>query len=199
MRILLALIVFGLTLSMPVSLSAAEKLDPKVQSYFDNYCLRCHREGSKSSDFRLDQLSPKVGFEDTPQWLEVMERITSGEMPPEEAKQPKAEESAAVVEWLSARMMEGETARLAARGRVTYNRLTRDEYVNTVRDLIGVHFDATDPGGFLEDPDWHGFERIGSILTLSPSNIEKYLAAAETVLAEAYPDQPVKLDRKSVV
>ena len=78
-------------------------------------------------------------------------------------------------------------ARMAARGRVSYNRLTRDEYVNTVRDLIGVHFDATDPGGFLEDPEWRGFERLGSVLTLSPSNIEKYLTAAETVLAEAYP------------
>jgi hypothetical protein len=56
-----------------------------------------------------------------------------------------------------------------------------------VRDLIGVEFDAKDPGNFLEDPDWQGFERIGSVLTLSPSNIEKYLAAAETILNEAYP------------
>ena len=57
-----------------------------------------------------------------------------------------------------------------------------------MRDLLGVHFDATDPGAFLEDPEWHGFERIGSVLTLSPSNVEKYLAAAETILAEAYPE-----------
>ena len=57
-----------------------------------------------------------------------------------------------------------------------------------MRDLLGVQFDAADPGGFLEDPEWHGFERIGSVLTLSPSNIEKYLAAAETILAEAYPE-----------
>ena len=79
-----------------------------------------------------------------------MERINSGEMPPKELKnRPTAEESAAIVEWLAARIKEGEAARLAKRGRVSYNRLTRDEYVNTVRDLIGVHFDATDPGGFL--------------------------------------------------
>jgi hypothetical protein len=57
--------------------------------------------------------------------------------------------------------------------------------------LLGVQFDATDPGAFLEDPEWHGFERIGSVLTLSPSNIEKYLGAAETILAEAYPDPAV--------
>ena len=137
----------------------------------------------------MDNLSPKVGTENTPQWLEIMERINSGEMPPEDAKvRPKAEESARIVEWIAARMKEGEAARMAARGRVSFNRLTRDEYVNTVRDLIGVEYDAKDPGALLDDPEWHGFERIGSVLTLSPSNIEKYLTAAETILAEAYPD-----------
>lgn len=171
----------------------AVRLSPEVQRYFEAHCFDCHNETSTVSEFRLDQLSPNVGFEDTPRWLEVMERISSGEMPPEDHQpRPTAEASAGVVEWLSARVKEGEAARLAARGRVTYNRLTRDEYVNTVRDLIGVHFDATDPGGFLEDAEWRGFERIGSVMTLSASNIEKYLAAAEVILAEAYPATPPK-------
>lgn len=166
----------------------ADTLDPKVRTYINTHCIRCHGADATKSDFRIDKLSGKVGHEDTPQWLEVMERISSGEMPPKEQKnRPTAEESAGIVEWLSARMKEGEVARMSTRGRVSYNRLTREEYVNTVRDLFGVHFDATDPGGFLEDPEWRGFERIGSVLTLAPSNVEKYLAAAEVVLAEAYP------------
>lgn len=178
----------GVVLTSAQTAAAAETLDVQVSDYFKSYCYGCHGANSTESDFRLDNLSPKVGHENTPQWLEVMERISSGEMPPKEAKQrPSAQQSAAIVEWLSDRMKEGESARLAARGRVSYNRLTREEYVNTVRDLLGVHFDATDPGGFLEDPEWRGFERLGSVLTLSPSNIEKYLSAAEVVLAEAYP------------
>lgn len=183
--------------------SAAAGLAPHVQAYFKTNCLGCHGEGSKQSDFRIDSLSGKVGFENTPQWLEIMERISSDEMPPEDVpNRPTAEQSAAIVEWLSDRMKAGEAARLAARGRVSYNRLTRDEYVNTVRDLLGVHFDATDPGGFLEDAEWRGFERIGSVMTLSPSNIEKYLNAAEVVLAEAYPatkPEPVDFFRPAVL
>jgi hypothetical protein len=58
-----------------------------------------------------------------------------------------------------------------------------------VRDLLGVHFDATDPNGLTEDPEWNGFERLGSILSLSPSHIEKYITAAQTVLAEASIDR----------
>jgi mono/diheme cytochrome c family protein len=160
-----------------------------MQPFLKKYCVECHSENVQKGDFRVDNLSPKVGTENTPQWLEIMERINSGEMPPEDAKlRPQAEESGKIVEWIAARMKEGEAARMAARGRVSFNRMTRDEYVNTVRDLIGVEYDAKDPGALLEDPEWHGFERIGSVLTLSPSNIEKYLTAAETILAEAYPD-----------
>lgn len=172
------------------SVSALAELDPTMDAFLEAHCIRCHDEDSEKGDFRIDNLSPKVGFENTPQWLEIMERINSGEMPPKKEKsQPKAEESALVVEWIAARMKEGESARLAARARVSYNRLTREEYVNTVRDLIGVHFDAADPGGLLEDEEWHGFERIGSVLNLSPSTVEKYFNAAEVVLAEAYPPE----------
>jgi hypothetical protein len=181
---------------VPATAAAADGLDPKIAGYLGKHCLECHSAGSKKSEFRIDTLSAKVGFEDTPQWLEIVERINAGEMPPEDAKnRPTTAESAAVVEWIAARMKEGEAARLAARGRVSYNRLTREEYVHTVRDLLGVQFDATDPGAFLDDPEWRGFERLGSVLTLSPSNIEKYLAAAEVILAEAYPVKPpVPLD-----
>jgi mono/diheme cytochrome c family protein len=169
-------------------------LEPKVAAYFEQHCVSCHGPEKQKAEFRIDTLSTKVGFENKPQWLEVMERINSGEMPPKKEKaRPPAEESARVVEWLAARMKEGEAARMAARGRVSYNRLTRDEYANTVRDLIGVQYDVQDPGAFLEDAEWHGFERIGSVLTLSPSNIEKYLTAAEVILAEAYPDKKAPL------
>ncbi len=175
----------------PASSGAAEAgdIDKVVRPFLQKHCVECHDAEVQKGEFRVDNLSPKVGTENTPQWLEVMERVNTGEMPPKKVKvRPGADESAKVVEWIAARMKEGESARMAARGRVSYNRLTRDEYVNTVRDLIGVQFDANDPGNLLEDPEWHGFERIGSVLTLSPSNIEKYLGAAETILDEAYPD-----------
>ncbi|RPH40865.1 MAG: DUF1592 domain-containing protein, partial [Planctomycetota bacterium] len=155
--------------------------------------MKCHGPDAAKGDFRIDTLSKRVGTENTPQWLEIMDRINSGEMPPKKAqKRPSADESAGVVAWIAAKMKEGEAARMAARGRVSYNRLTRDEYVNTVRDLIGVHYDAKDPGAMLDDPEWHGFERIGSVLTLSPTNIDRYIAAAEVILNEAYPEPPAK-------
>lgn len=61
--------------------------------------MNCHGAERRKGDFRIDNLSPKVGFEKTPQWLEIMERMNSGEMPPKKEKvRPSAEESAKVVE-----------------------------------------------------------------------------------------------------
>jgi hypothetical protein len=74
--------------------------------------------------------------------------------------------------------------------RVTFHKLSRDEYANTIRDLLGVNFDAKGPTGLPEDPDWHGFERIGAAMTLSPFHVEKYLAAADAILDEALSLRP---------
>jgi len=175
----LSILIILLICATPLSAESAVELPAKPGRFFAAHCIKCHGEKKREGDFRIDSLSPKVGFEDTPQWVEIMERINSGEMPPKELKnQPTADEKADIVEWISNRLKEGEAARMAKRDRVSYRRLTREEYVYTVRDLIGVQYDATDPGGLLEDPQWHGFERIGSILTLSPSHIEKYIKAA---------------------
>lgn len=181
---------------------AEPSFEKDLQPYLEAHCIGCHGAQKQEGDFRIDTLSREVGLNDTPHWAEIIERINSGEMPPDEVKQrPSADESAKIVEWLAARIKEGEAARMAKRDRVSYHRLTRDEYVNSVRDLIGVEYDAADPGGLLEDPEWNGFERLGSVLTLSATHIEKYITAAEVVLAEAYPEKKVEyldLSRRAV-
>jgi hypothetical protein len=68
-------------------------------------------------------------------------------------------------------------------GRVTIRRLNRTEYNNTIRDLVGVDFKPADD--FPADDVGYGFDNIGDVLTVSPLLLEKYLAAAETILDKA--------------
>jgi len=177
---------------------SAEEFDKLVLPYFAEYCNRCHDAKTQKGEFRLDTLSRDFAAgKSTMKWAEIIERVNTGEMPPKNAKQPKADDTARIVEAITAKLHEGEAARLAKREKVAFHRLTREEYANTVRDLLGVTFDATDPNGLPDDPEWHGFERLGSVLSLSPSHIEKYLNAAETVLAEAFPEkEPMKFVKK---
>ena len=114
-----------------------------------------------------------------------MDRINAGEMPPKKQTQPKPDEVAKVAAWISSQLTEAEAARQVAIGKKSRFAGSREEYRNTIHDLLGITYDASDPAGLPADPDWQGFERIGSVLTLSPTHVEKYLAAAETVLNEA--------------
>jgi hypothetical protein len=162
-----------------------------VQPFFTEHCDRCHNEKKQKGDLRLDTLSRDFGSgSDASHWSDVLDRISAAEMPPDDEKQPTDAERAKIVEWLAVKLEEGKTARLAKRERVSFHKLTRDEYVNTIKDLLGVNYDAADPTGLSEDDVWHGFERIGSVLSLSPSHVEKYFAAAENILAEAFPAKP---------
>lgn len=190
-RFLLALA--GWLAATPTATAADDlrSLDPAVEQFFQTYCLRCHNEGKQEGKFRLDILPRNFADHDVAQrWSEVVFRMNAGEMPPKAQPQPKAEELGKTVEWISARIKEGESTRMATRGPVSHYRLSREEYGHTIYDLLGAHYDVNVPGAFNEDPRWHGLDRIGSLLTLSPSHVDRYFRAAETVLARAFPDQP---------
>lgn len=165
--------------------------DQAVQPFLQTYCLRCHNEQKQEGEFRLDTLSREFVDPGLAQrWGEVVFRMNAGEMPPKTEPQPRPEELGQVVEWISSRISEGEAARMARRGPVAHYRLSREEYGHTVYDLLGVYFDVNLPGAFNDDPRLHGFDRIGAMLTLSPSHVDRYFRAAETVLSRAFPEQP---------
>ncbi|MCE9606172.1 MAG: DUF1592 domain-containing protein [Planctomycetia bacterium] len=163
-----------------------------VKPFFVRHCHKCHDAAKSSGDLRIDDLaldytSPKV----MGHWEEIMNRINSGDMPPKSEPRPSPTDVAGLAEWIAGQLHEAEAVRQTAGAeRIAFRKLTREEYANSIRDLLGVTFDVNGPTGLPEDPDWKGFERIGSVLSLSPAHVEKYLAAAEMVLDEALSLRP---------
>ncbi|HEV7405608.1 MAG TPA: DUF1592 domain-containing protein [Chthoniobacteraceae bacterium] len=181
------LLVAGIARGAVVPTAPGADFDKVIKPFFDQHCVSCHGEKKQKGDLRVDTL--KIDF-DSPKtmahWEEIMNRINSGDMPPEEDKAPQPADIARVSEWIEGQLREAEATRQASGNeRVAFRKLSREEYANTIRDLLGVTYDVYDPTGLPEDPDWQGFQRIGSVLTLSPAHIEKYMAAAESVLTEA--------------
>ncbi|MCX6858553.1 MAG: DUF1587 domain-containing protein [Verrucomicrobia bacterium] len=166
-------------------------------AFLEKHCISCHGPEKEKGDLRIDQLSRdfKLGA-DTHLWAEMIEQVNSGEMPPKQEKKPTQEEIAAFVTSLDSSIKEGRAARMAARPAVAHYRLSRKEYQNTVYDLLGVRYDPAKPGELNEDTLWHGFERIGSELSLSPSHVDRYYRAAELVQDRAFPAEASGETRK---
>ena len=180
----------SLVLSVILSLSLAGAVcgaEP-FEAFLEKHCIRCHGPQKEEGDIRFDRLSRdfKSGA-DTHHWAEALDKVNSGAMPPKPEPQPTQKEISEFVLSLDARLKEGRAVRMAARPAVAHYRLSRKEYQNSIYDLLGVRYDPTKPGELNEDTLWHGFERIGSELSLSPSHVDRYYRAAELVLDRAFP------------
>lgn len=153
-------------------------------------CLSCHQPPRPKGRVDLKALlSVEPDSIDLRTLRSLRNVLVHGDMPPEGEPRPDPAHLAAAVIMLDDLIR----ARAAAPvdgpvdpGRVVMRRLNRVEYANTIRDLLGVDFDAA---RFLPaDEVGHGFDVIGDVLTMPPLLLEKYFDAAERIASEAFPD-----------
>jgi hypothetical protein len=157
--------------------------DKVAAPFLTKYCGKCHAGGKLEGEFSVELTKLANDFTDPTaksRWQEVVNVLNSHEMPPEDARQPKPEETAAFVDWITAQAVRAELAN-RERGAVL-RRLNRAEYRNTIRDLLAIDFDVS---GFPQDPPAGGFDNNGGALTMSPLHIEMYVAAAQQILDRA--------------
>ena len=191
---------FASVIFLASTVHAQQTLDKTSLDFIKSHCVRCHNDKTQEGQFRIDNLSTDFSDPQVAQkWSEVVFRINAGEMPPPKEPHPAAIQLGSFADDLTTRIRDGAATRMAQRGRVQHYRLSRHEYAHTVYDLLGVVFDVDAPGAFNEDPRWHGFDRIGALLSTSPSHIDRYFNAADIVveLASLDRDLPSKTARKS--
>ncbi|MEQ1841478.1 MAG: DUF1587 domain-containing protein, partial [Verrucomicrobiales bacterium] len=156
----------------------------KVEPVLVNYCFDCHGEGTTKGDVSLDFPNYPAAAADLELWERVWHNLDSHLMPPSEKDQPMPAEVKELTEWIERDVFKLDPANPDP-GRVTIRRLNREEYRNSIRDLLGVDFSVDD--NFPPDDTGYGFDTIGDVLTLSPLRLEKYLAAAQEIVADALP------------
>jgi len=150
-----------------------------VAPFLQSYCVGCHN--AKKSEGALDLArftSAAAVAEHFRQWEHVLTFVRKGEMPPEKAKQPSAEERRLALAAIE-RLMAAEAKKWSGDpGVVLPRRLTASEYNYTVRDLTGV--DIRPAESFPVDPaSGEGFNNTGEALVMSPNLFKKYYAAAQ--------------------
>lgn len=153
-----------------------------VRPHVERWCAPCHSGANPAAN--VNPLKAKTDADvqkDDVTWERIARAIRSGHMPPEGSVQPTQEQRTFLVSAIES-IISGNCT-IKDPGRVTIRRLNKAEYVNTIRDLMGINFRGAE--GFPSDDVGYGFDNIGDVLTLSPLHLEKYLDAAEQIVERA--------------
>ena len=171
----------------------AAELDPAVAKFVQRYCLDCHDAETEKGDRDFEPflkspsaISQHVALE------EILEQLNLGEMPPKKRNvpQPSNAERRQIVTDVTRYLTAAEAS--AKPASTVMRRMTRYEYKNTIRDLLGVDTDAADMTRlFPADPRSHGFATLGSAQALSEHQLGLYMDAARLYL-----DMALVFDRK---
>jgi mono/diheme cytochrome c family protein len=181
-------------LTAPVAAAAggAESADVATAlGFVQQHCLHCHGPKVHRADLALHGYRDEASLvKDRKTWENVLGMVRSGEMPPKKRPRPTPAEVEAFLHAVEGAFARADRAARPDPGRVTARRLNRTEYNNTIRDLVGVDFQPAED--FPSDDVGHGFDNIGDVLSLSPVLLERYLAAAESIVQRAVLVDPPK-------
>lgn len=186
-RILSTLLVIGLATRASAQ-EAKPAADPS-KPFFAKHCQACHGGPKVKGDFSLQSLTQNFADKaNRERWLDVLEQVKSGAMPPKEKPRPTAPEAKALTDWIRERADQGVAAGKGDQGRVVLRRLNRTEYQNTVRDLLDIDVDLKDllPAEAVAD----GFDNRAEALHVSSFLMEQYLETADAVLDAAIASKP---------
>ena len=157
-----------------------------VATFVETHCVACHNDRALTGGLSLnaDTFASTAGKTET--WEKVLHKIRTGQMPPANRPRPSVADTNAVTTWLQT------TLDIAADlnpqpGRVGAHRLNRTEYTNAIRDLFALQIDGA--ALLLPDEADEGFDNVAASLALSPSHLERYLAAARHISRMAVGDR----------
>ena len=101
-----------------------------IKPLLSEACVQCHGPKKQKSDFRVDTLNPDlINGKDADWWLEVMDVVSNGEMPPEdEDVQLSDEGKGKIIDWLSNEIQIASHVARSEQGHTSFRRMTRYEY-----------------------------------------------------------------------
>lgn len=155
-----------------------------VRPIFTQFCLGCHNDKKVTAGLTLEPYKDTASARKARDlWDTVKEQLENKQMPPKGKPQPTDEQRKTIIAWIDSVATKVDCGLARDPGRPTIRRLNRNEYNNTIRDLVGIDFKPAD--SFPSDDVGYGFDNIGDVLSMPPILLEKYLSAAEQVLDRA--------------
>lgn len=169
-----------LWMPFPMKGQAQDEFSRAVAPMLTGTCAQCHNERTASGGLNVATLAGNNSVaQHRAEWDKILRRVQAGEMPPSSIPKPSEEVLRTFTTAIQTAVERADAATPADPGRVVTHRLNRNEYSNTIRDLLGIDFRAEKY--FPTDDSGDGFDNLGEILSVSPVLMEKYLSAAERI------------------
>lgn len=149
------------------------------RNLINQYCVTCHSERRRVAGLALDAANVDAAGAQAHTWEKVVAKLNANAMPPVGSPRPSEEARQAFIAWLENELDRAAAARPSVGRTSPFHRLNRTEYQNAVRDLLALEVDATAwlPG----DDAAYGFDNNAEVLSMSPTLLDGYLAAANTI------------------
>ncbi|MBD3672739.1 MAG: DUF1592 domain-containing protein [Planctomycetaceae bacterium] len=149
-----------------------------ILTLVEQYCFDCHSGNEPSAGFDLAELMSAPVTSSTDDWEKVVKKLRGHQMPPAEALQPQESERQSALKDLE-RILDQHAKEHPQPGRTeTFRRLTRYEYKNAIRDLLGLNIDVE--ALLPADEVSHGFDNV-TVGELSPTLLNRYITAAQKI------------------
>ncbi len=177
---LLVLLVAGAypVAQQPPAQSAARPDLSADQALVNRYCLGCHNDRTRTQGLSLSSVDMGSVDRDAEVWEKVVRKLRARAMPPSGSPHPDEAGYQQLIARLETALDRAALARPDPGRTEPFRRLNRTEYRNAVRDLLALDVDVNDL--LPADDASFGFDNV-SVTGLSPTLMERYLAAAQKV------------------
>ncbi len=145
----------------------------------DRYCVTCHNDRLETGGLSLQSMDMANVAGDAAVWERVVSKLRAGAMPPQPRPRPAPAAYDGFRAWLETELDRAAAADLQPGRTEALHRLSRAEYRNVVRDLLDLDVDVSDL--LPADDTSYGFDNIAGVLGVSPTLMERYLAAARKI------------------
>ena len=159
------------------------------RALLDKYCVTCHNARLKTGGLALDGVDVAHPPGSAAIWEKVIRKVSTDQMPPPGRPAPDRQQKDTLVSWLVGEIDRDATAHPNPGRTESIHRLNRAEYHNAVRDLLALDLDVSE---LLPADDMsYGFDNIAGVLRITPSLLDRYVAAARKISRNAIGDAAI--------
>jgi hypothetical protein len=147
-------------------------------SLIDEYCLSCHDGDHKKAGLALDAVAADEVASHPDVWEKVIRKLRTRQMPPIGKERPDDRTYDSVISSLETSLDRAARTNPNPGRTGSIRRLTRTEYQNAIRDLLGLEVDVASL--LPADESSYGFDNV-TVGDLSPTLLDRYVSAAEKI------------------